>query len=74
MGKNTSGKIKNNRQWKVEPGKKGDAPQQVFFVLFGWESSSLYTHNTILCSVHYMIHYSAISNPCRCRLSIYQSA
>ena len=29
--------------------------------IIGWESSSLYTCDTILCSVHYMIHYSAIS-------------
>ena len=29
--------------------------------LFGWELSSLYTCNTILHSVHYIIHYSAIS-------------
>ena len=32
-----------------------------FLTLFGWELNSLYTHNTILCSVYYMIHYSAIS-------------
>ena len=43
-------------------------------MLFHWESSSLYTCNTILYSVHYMIHYSAISNLCCCGLSIYQSA
>ena len=32
-----------------------------FLIVIGWESSSLYTCDTILCSVHYMIHYSAIS-------------
>ena len=32
-----------------------------FLNIIGWESSSLYTCDTILRSVHYMIHYSAIS-------------
>ena len=38
-------------------------PKYLFWIPYtiGWESSSLYTCNTILCSVHYMIHYSAIS-------------
>ena len=32
-----------------------------FLNIIGWELSSLYTCDTILRSVHYMIHYSAIS-------------
>ena len=38
--------------------------------IFGWEWSSLYTCGTILRSVHYMIHYSAISKLYYCTLPI----
>ena len=34
-GKRTSGEIKNKRQWKVEQGEKGDAPQQLRSVCKG---------------------------------------
>ena len=44
-------------------GKTRSDPKYLLYSLslIGWESSSLYTCDTILHSVHYMIHYSAIS-------------
>ena len=40
-----------------------DLIRSIFWIpyIIGWESSSLYTCDIILRSVHYMIHYSAIS-------------